>query len=89
MPTPRSFPHLVPGTEAPADPTTGAPAPLTTTPSESTRQSAKLPDPEKFHGERKDLRRFVSRIHEKLIVNLDRFPTPQTRTAYVTNRLAG
>jgi hypothetical protein len=54
-----------------------------------TRLSERLPDPEKFSGDRKDLRRFVSQIQEKLIVNADRFPTPQSRMAYLTNRLTG
>lgn len=53
------------------------------------RLSEKLPDPDKFSGERKDLRRFVSQIHEKLNVNRDRFATAQSRMAYVTNRLSG
>jgi hypothetical protein len=89
VPTPRSSPRPTPDVETLADIATGAPAPPPAAPSESTRQSEKLPDPEKFHGERKDLRRFVSQIHEKLNVNRDRFPTPCARMAYVTNRLAG
>lgn len=57
--------------------------------SETSRPSERLPDPEKFEGDRKDLRRFVSQIHEKMNVNRDRFPTPQSRMTYVTNRLRG
>jgi hypothetical protein len=59
------------------------------TPSEASRLSERLPDPEKFEGDRKDLRRFVSQIHEKMNVNRDRYPTPQSRMTYVTNRLRG
>ncbi|KAG0158110.1 hypothetical protein PDIDSM_5623 [Penicillium digitatum] len=42
-----------------------------------------------FEGDRKDLRRFSSQIKEKLNINRDRFPTPQSRMTYVTNRLKG
>lgn len=62
---------------------------LSSTVSESSRLSEKLPDPDKFEGDRSDLRRFISQIHEKLITNFDRFPTPQSRMSYVTNRLKG
>lgn len=51
--------------------------------------SERLPDPDKFEGDRTDLRRFVSQIHEKMTNNRDRFPTPQSRMSYVTNRLKG
>lgn len=89
VPNPKS-PHgpALP-TESPADPTPRTSPPVIATPPTSTRASERLPDPEKFNGERKDLRRFVSQIKEKLTVNLDRFPTPQSRCAYVTSRLAG
>jgi hypothetical protein len=50
--------------------------PVAAIPSEASRLSERLPDPEKFKGDRKDLRRFVSQIHEKLNTNRDRFPTP-------------
>lgn len=87
--TPLSLP--VPG--IPAERAT-APIPRTLTPTttsapESTRLSERLPDPEKFEGDRKDLRRFISQIHEKMKVNHDRFPTAQSRMTYVTNRLKG
>lgn len=62
-----------------------APAPA----SESSRISERLPDPEKFEGVRKDLPRFTSQVQEKLTVNRDRFPSPQSRMAYVTSRLRG
>jgi Domain of unknown function (DUF4939)/Zinc knuckle len=76
-------------TERVTAPTQRTPPPVATTPSEASRLSERLPDPEKFKGDRKDLRRFVSQIHEKLSANRDRFPTPQSRMAYVTNRLSG
>ena len=58
-------------------------------PAPDTRLSERLPDPDKFEGDRKDFRRFASQIHEKMTVNRDRFPTPQSRMTYVTNRLKG
>ncbi len=74
----RPAPDLLAGKD-----TTSTPAP------EPSRISERLPDPEKFEGDRKDLRRFISQIHEKMKVNRDRFPTTQSRMAYVTNRLKG
>jgi hypothetical protein len=71
------------------DPRLGEATPSTTRSTGSTRISERLPDPEKFEGDRKDLRRFVSQVHEKMNVNRDRFPTPQSRMTYVTNRLKG
>lgn len=69
-------------------------APETSTPPDSrsttsNQLSERLPDPDKFNGDRKDLRRFISQIHGKLKTNRDRFPTAQSRTTYVTNRLSG
>jgi hypothetical protein len=55
----------------------------------NTALSERLPDPDKFAGERSDLRRFVSQIREKMLVNRDRFPTPLARMSYVTSRLSG
>jgi len=55
----------------------------------STRLSKRLPDPKLFKGERKDFRRFASKIHEKIKTNSNRFLTPTKRIAYVTNRLKG
>jgi hypothetical protein len=72
-----------------ADPAPGKTTPSTTAPSESTRQSEKVPDPREFTRQRSDLRRFVSQIHEKMIVNQDRFPTPLSRMSYVNSRLSG
>jgi len=53
------------------------------------RLSEKQPDPDKFTGDRKDLRRFLSQVHEKMTVNRDRFPDPQSRMSYVNSRLSG
>ena len=41
-----------------------------------------------FKGEREDLRRFVTKITEKIQVNSDRYPTPATRIAYVNSYLS-
>lgn len=60
---------------------------LATPPSESSRPSEKLPDPEVFKGQRSDLRRFVQQICGKMIANADRFPTAQSRLIYVAGRL--
>ncbi|KAG0152773.1 hypothetical protein PDIDSM_2578 [Penicillium digitatum] len=67
----------------------GTPPSLTPESSGSHVRSERLPDPDKFEGDRKDLRRFSSQIKEKLNINRDRFPTPQSRMTYVTNRLKG
>ena len=67
--TPPSAAQPEPVVKNSADPAPRKTAPLVTAPSESTRQSEKVPDPEKFNGQRSDLRRFVSQIHEKIIVN--------------------
>jgi hypothetical protein len=72
-----------------ADPALRKTTPLVTVPSESTRQSEKVPDPEKFNGQRSDLRCFISQIHEKMIVNQDQFPTPLSRMTYVNSCLSG
>jgi uncharacterized protein DUF4939/zinc knuckle protein len=89
--TPRSspVPACEPAAEAPVAATLGAPAPSDTVSAGSAKLSERLPDPDKFEGDRKDLRRFVSQIHEKMNVNRDRFPTSQSRMTYVTNRLKG
>ena len=87
--TPPSAAQPEPVIKNSVDPATRKTTPLATAPSESTRQSEKVPDPEKFNGQRSDLRRFVSQIHEKIIVNQDRFPTPLSRMSYVNSRLSG
>ena len=86
--TPRSSPVPESASEAAPVSTARAPLPPSTPYSEYSRVSEKLPDPDKFAGERKDLRRFTSQIHGKLAVNRDRFPTAQARMTYVTNRLS-
>jgi hypothetical protein len=55
----------------------------------STRLSERLPDPDKFTGDRADLRRFATQMRQKLLVNRDRFPDSQSRMTYVTGRLSG
>ena len=87
--TPLSTPVPESQAERLTAPTTRTPTPTPTPASESSRVSERLPDPEKFEGDRKDLRRFTSQVQEKLTVNRDRFPTPQSRMAYVTSRLRG
>jgi hypothetical protein len=52
-------------------------------------RSDKLPDPNVFAGDRKDLRRFLSQVSQKLRVNADRYPTPTARLAYISSRLSG
>lgn len=85
--TPARIPE--PATEVPAAAPVGAPASIDSLSAASAQLSERLPDPDKFEGDRKDLRRFVSQIKEKMTVNYDRFPTSQSRMAYVTNRLKG
>jgi hypothetical protein len=58
-----------------------------TPPSESSRPSEKLPDPDAFKGQRSDLRRFIQQICGKMTSNADRFPTAQSRLIYVAGRL--
>jgi hypothetical protein len=58
-------------------------------PSERSMRSDKLPDPNVFAGDRKDLRRFLSQVSQKIRVNYDRYPTPAARLAYVSSRLSG
>jgi hypothetical protein len=87
--TPPSAAQPEPVIKPSSDPAPGKTTPFATAPSESSRQSEKVPDPEKFNGQRSDLRRFISQIHEKMIVNQDRFPTPLSRMTYVNSRLSG
>jgi len=65
------------------------PPPTASSTATSTRISEKVPDPDKFKGERNDLRRFSSQIHAKMTTNADRFPTSIERMVYVTSRLEG
>lgn len=55
----------------------------------SSRLSEKLPDPDKFEGNRPDLRRFLQQIHAKMTANADRFPTATSRLTYVAGTIAG
>jgi hypothetical protein len=68
---------------------TRTPPSTSDTSSTPARLSEKQPDPDKFTGDRKDLRRFLSQIHEKMTVNRDRFPNSQSRMSYVNSRLNG
>jgi hypothetical protein len=64
--------------------------PITTpAPSEHSMRSDKLPDPYVFTGDRKDLRRFLSQVSQKLRVSANRYPTPAACLAYVSPRLSG
>jgi hypothetical protein len=67
----------------------GAPASIDPPSAASAGLSERLPDPDRFDGDRKDLHRFVSQIKGKMNINLDHFLTPQARMAYVINRLKG
>lgn len=67
---------------------TRAPTASAAAPREPLRLSERIPDPDKFLGDSKDLNRFVSQVYQKLTVNRDRFRTPQERMTYVTSRLS-
>lgn len=51
--------------------------------------SERFPDPDKFNGEKSDLRRFTTQMVAKMRANGDRFPEPYNRVAYTINRLSG
>jgi len=89
--SPRSspIPAKEPIAKAPTAATLGTHTPPDSVSASSTRLSERIPDPEKFEGDRRDLRRFVSQVYEKMKGNEDRFPTPQSRMRYVTSRLKG
>jgi TolA-binding protein len=72
-----------------ADPPTRTTPITAPAPSEYSVRSDKLPDPDVFVGDRKDLRRFLSQVSQKLRVNANRYPTPAARLAYVSSRLSG
>lgn len=76
-------------TEPPVNTPVGTTLPPTFENASTAHLSERLPDPDKFDGDRKDLRRFVSQVHEKMKANKDRFPSAQSRMAYVTSRLKG
>ena len=75
--------------KAAVDPSTRTPAIATPAPSKSSRISERLPDPDKFSGDRKDLRRFTAQMYAKLTANCDRFETPISRMTYTMSRLSG
>lgn len=75
--------------KATVDPTTRTTPITPPAPSEHSVRSDKLPDPDVFKGDRDDLRRFLSQVSQKLRINYDRYPTPESRLAYVSSRLAG
>jgi hypothetical protein len=66
-----------------------APTLTSPAPESSISRSEKLPDPDKFHGDRAQFDVFASKIREKMIINFDRFPTAQSRLAYLASRLEG
>ena len=68
------------------DPT---PPPVPVTPASSSTLSERVPDPACFKGDQSDLARFQDQIRSKLIINGDRFRTPQARNGYVLSRLEG
>jgi hypothetical protein len=75
--------------KATVDPTTRTTPITPPAPSEHSVRSDKLPDPDVFKGDRHDLRRFLSQVSQKLRINYDRYPTPESRLAYVSSRLVG
>ena len=77
VPTVNTVPIPIPKPAAELDiaATMGAPLSLTPKYSSSHVRSKRLPDPNRFEGDRKDLHRFSSQIKEKLNINRDRFPT--------------
>jgi hypothetical protein len=87
--TPETSPEPRQSTEIRVDLTEGKTPAITTTPPASSKISERLPDPEKFDGNRKDLRRFTQQIYSKLTANSDRFISANSRLAYVASRLSG
>ncbi|KFA55194.1 hypothetical protein S40293_11565 [Stachybotrys chartarum IBT 40293] len=78
-PTPSATPD--PLAKAPMAKTLEVPPPLTTRSTAPTQLSERIPDPDKFKATRVDLRRFHNAIIEKLIINLDCYPTAALREA--------
>jgi len=87
--TPETTPEPGRPAEHPVDTTERKTPVIATTPPESSKLSERLPDPEKFNGDRKDLRRFTQQIYSKLTTNADRFVRANDRLAYVASRLTG
>jgi len=52
-------------------------------------KSERHPDPQTFNGDKKDLARFISQLHNKLRMNADRYPTEEQRVGYAFGRLEG
>jgi hypothetical protein len=86
--TPVSKPTGSPAEENPVLPNRTPVTPPPSTPS-SSRLSERMPDPDKFKGERKDFLRFSTQFRAKMTVNQDRFPTAASRVAYLASRLEG
>lgn len=55
----------------------------------STPKSTKLPDPDKFGGNRDELEKFITQLQLKLQANADHFPTVNTKLSYAVSRLDG
>jgi hypothetical protein len=60
-------------------------APLTP----ATQRSEKMPDPEKFGGERSKLPDFLTQMRLKLMANADRFLNENAKMMYIISRLEG
>jgi hypothetical protein len=88
VPTPVSPPASACLVKTPVDLAEKTPARTPPITSEYSRTSERLPDPKEFNGTRSDLRRFTQQIYAKMTANADRFPTAQSRLAYVSGRLA-
>jgi Domain of unknown function (DUF4939)/Zinc knuckle len=82
LPTQLAEPASVPLYPTPSPPSTSHPY-------TDSHLSERIPDPPEFEGDRKDFSRFSSQIYTKLIINADRFLSPQSRLAYLTSRLKG
>ena len=83
----RNTPLSTPAENIPAATTLPTPTPAPDGPSKTSRISERIPDPTEFTGDRNDLSRFLDQIRAKLVINRDRFPTPQERMVYVVSRL--
>jgi hypothetical protein len=69
----------------PADHQAGPPPP----PPSVNQRSEKMPDPEKFHGDRAKLPDFLIEVRLKLLANRDRFLNENTMTMYDISSLDG
>ena len=57
--------------------------------SDKAEKSEKLPDPDPFDGTREKLIPFLFAIRSKLAINLNRYPTEDSKIDYVYSRLSG